>query len=366
MELSDATTKYHRLLRHMEQHGFDAIVIGRQDNFAWFTSGGSNRVVNTSELGFGLLILTAEKTWLVAHIMDGPRILEEEMGGWKVEPVFLRWYEEGRDTRAANLVKGRRVLSDVPLAGAVCEPAQLHALHYPLTELEITRCRKLGGMTERILREVSDAVQPGMTERDVEAMLLGEYARENMTADVLLVGADDRISKYRHPVPTDRRIERLLLLHPAVRKWGLHANVTRMVYFGQGLPAELARRYDAVGAVEAAAISLSVPGTRFCDILEAEKEVYRQHGFGEEWRNHYVGGITGYLLADPTLCLQPDKTVSVNQAFDWFVTITGAKGEELCLTTANGPEVASVAGAWPVRQHEFRGRTVKLPAILQR
>jgi Xaa-Pro dipeptidase len=358
--------KLKRIRAYLRATDRSALVIGRRDNFAWLTGGGDNSVVRNSELGFSLLVVTDTSVYHLAQVMDGPRILDEELQGIGVEPVFLRWYEQSREERAAQLIKGRNAASDIPIEGAVCVPKDIVRLHYPLTAREIEKYRVIGRKTEEVIGRVAAMISPGMREREIEAVFLGEYARQGMSCDVLLIGSDERIGKYRHPVPSDKPVQRLVLLHPAVRKWGLHANVTRMVYFGDRLPADLTARYAAACRVEAAAISQCVAGKSFSEILEREKRVYAEAGFAEEWRNHYQGGITGYVLADPTLCMDPAASVSANQAFDWFITITGVKVEELTLSGAEAPEVLSACGGWPRADFEHDGVTLRLPQILQR
>jgi len=358
--------KRERIARFLDEQGCEALVLGRRDNFSWFTGGGDNTVVRSSETGFGIIVVTRGATYLVAHTMDGPRILEEELRGLDVEPVFLRWYEQSREEKAAALVSPGRAVSDVPIPGARFLPAAISRLHYPLTEGEIERCRILGMETEQGIAEVARAITPGDCETEIEAMLVCALARRGICCDVLLVGSDERIARYRHPTPTEKKVERLVLLHPAARKWGLHANITRMVNFGDRIPADVAARYDAASRVEAAAITRCVPGTKFRDILEVEKRVYGETGFPDEWRNHSQGGITGYQLADPTLCLDPGAEVVPNQAFDWFITITGVKVEELSISGRDGPQVVSAAGAWPVREYEHDGAVLRLPEILRR
>ena len=365
-ESADFREKLGRIRAWLERSGRAALVLGRRDNFSWLTGGGDNTVVRNSELGFSLLVVTGSAVFHVAQVMDGPRILDEELPGMGVEPVFLRWYEQSREAKAVELIGGQAAASDIPLEGAAFVPREITLLHYPLTAREVERCRQIGRTTEEVIARVAAAVAPGMREREIEAMFLAEYAREGMSCDVLLVGSDNRIGRYRHPCPSDKAVERLVLLHPAVRKWGLHANVTRMLYFGDRLPQDISTRYEAACRIEAAAISQCRPGRKFAGILELQKSIYGETGFPEEWRNHYQGGITGYGLADPTLCLDPEASVSVNQAFDWFITITGAKVEELALSTAGAPEVLSACGGWPVAAYEHEGVKLRLPQILQR
>jgi Xaa-Pro aminopeptidase len=360
----DTREKLERVRSFLETKGFSAMILGRRDNFAWLTGGGDSTVVRSSERGFALLVVTRDRLHLVAQTMDGPRILEEEMLGIPAQPAFLRWHDESREKKALALAGGGRIAADFPLEGAEALPGEIARLHYPLTGPDMERCRAIGAASEAIIAGVAAALRPGMTEREVEAMFLGEYARAGMACDVLLVGTDERIARFRHPVPTARKIGRFVLLHPAVQCGGLHANVTRMVWFGDRVPEDIARKYTAACRIAAAAISLSTPGRSFASILEVQKKLYASQGFPEEWHNHFQGGITGYQLADPTLCMDPEAVVSANQAFDWFVTITGVKVEELSLAGPRGHEVPSVSGKWPTTTYMHDGQGVALPDIL--
>lgn len=363
-DLSEFKEKERRVRILLDKCGYDAVVIGRQDNFSWYTCGGNNRVLITSETGFTILVITKLTTYAIAQIMDGPRVFDEELKGFDIEPVFLKWYEQSREEKVEEMIKGLRVLSDIPIKGATCAPGELYRLHYPLTEKEIEKCRRLGRITEEIFINVSNELRPGMTEREIEALMMYEYARNNTTCEVLLVGSDERISKYRHPNPSDKKIEKFVLLHSGARREGLHANVTRMVYFGDSLPQDIKRRYDAVSKIEAASLSMCIPGKKFAKILELQKRLFREAGFANEWENHFQGAITGYLLADPNLCKNPDAEVVVNQAYDWFITITGVKVEELSINTKKGVIIPSVTGIWPTDTYEYNGQEYELPAIM--
>jgi antitoxin VapB len=204
-----------------------------------------------------------------------------------------------------------------------------------------------------------------MSERDIATRLLYEYALSEMTIDVLIVGTDERIARFRHPLPTGNRLKRYALLHPAARRWGLHANVTRLVHIGRP-PEEVRRAASAAQIIAATAAVMLRPGVRFADILVEQKRLYASLGYTEEWRNHFQGGITGYALADAARSLQPEARAVSGQAYDYFVTITGAKAEELFLLTEAGVEVASAGAGWPLRQVETAGGVVAYPDILIR
>lgn len=363
-DVSEAKEKECRVREFLGKTGYEALVIGRQDNFAWYTFGGNNRVMITSEMGFSILVITRDKTYLISQVMDGPRVMDEELQNMNIEPVFLRWFDVSREEKVAQLTKGLKTISDIPIEGADYSLTEIYKLHYPLTEKEIERCRWIGNKTEEIIRKVTDEIKSGMSEHEVEAMFYYEYTKNNMTPEVLLIGSDERIAKYRHPNPSDKKIDRFVLLHPGVKKWGLHANVSRMVFFGDKIPEDTMKRYKAASILAAASISMCIPGTKFTSILETQKQIYKEIGFEDEWRNHFQGGITGYLLADPTLCMKSEAEILLNQTYDWFITITGVKVEELSVNTKKGIEILTVTGKWPTETFEYNGQSHELPQIL--
>jgi len=69
----------------------------------------------------------------------------------------------------------------------------------------------------------------------------------------------------------------------------------------------------------------------------------------DEWQLHFQGGITGYTLADPARCLDPEARAVQRQAYDYFITVTGAKFEECMLLTEQGVEFVSQGPNWPLR-----------------
>jgi len=358
---ADAAMKRERLRLWLEKRGFDGVVLSRRDQFAWITSGGDNHVLKNSELGFGHVVVTPEKHYLVAHTMDAARILEEQVPDQGYELVSLRWFE-GDPALAARKLAGRRVASDTVLPETVELNCELSMLHYPMTELEIERCRWLGKQVDEVLTLVAGEVHPGQSEQEIAQWLGCEYLRRQIELDVLIVGSDERVFRYRHPLPTSKKIERYVLLHPAARRWGLHANVSRSVHFGQP-PEEISRAYQAAATIEARIFASLRAGVPFARILERQKEWYAELGFPDEWQNHFQGGPTGYVVVD-ALRNQTDTCVEENQAFDWFITVTGAKVEELVLLTPQGVEIASHVSTWPGFPIEMPEETIVVPDLM--
>jgi antitoxin VapB len=258
-----------------------------------------------------------------------------------------------------------KVGADFALQGARQYATELVDLHYPLTDLDLERCRWIGKTAASILTGVAQDLRPGVSEREVATRLLYEYALAGMTIDVLIVGFDERITRYRHPMPSGNTLQRYALLHPAARRWGLHANITRLVHFGEPRP-EIGRAMDGVATVGAHVAAMLAPGVPFADILAEQIRLYRVLGYAGEWMHHFQGGITGYTLADATRCQDPEARVAERQAFDYFITITGAKFEEFMLLTEDGIEFASLDPDWPTRTLETPKGEITVPDVLRR
>jgi Xaa-Pro dipeptidase len=358
--ISDAAKKRSRLHQWMERRGFDGVLISRRDNFAWLTGGGDSRVITSTDAGFGSLLITRDRHYLLAHSMDSYRLHEEQAPVQGYDLVTLRWHEGDPRHKAFELA-GKRLASDTPLAGAEEVNDEITKLHYPLTDLEIDRTRWLARQTGLILEAMAAWVRPGMTEESIARKMQAEFVLSGIDLDVLIVGSDDRVFKYRHPLPTAKPVEKYVMLHPAARRWGLHANVTRSIHCGQP-PERVRKAYDTAATMEAHVLNTLQPGVLFKDILQCQKTWYDELGYPGEWEYHFQGGPTAYLVADPTRCLT-DTSVECNQAFDWFITVTGAKVEELTLLTEAGVEIASQAGSWPVKAIELPLGVLEVPDL---
>ena len=360
----DILEKNRRVKEYLQRTGNDALLISRQDNFAWYTCGGSNKVVITSEIGCAMLVITTKETFFVAQTMDGPRIMDEELKGTDIQPVFVKWNEMPVAEKALLLVKGMEIVSDVSMNGAKYDNNGIYRLHFPLTETEIKKAEWIGMKTDEILRKVADEIKPGMTDYEIEAMLLYEYGKLGALPEVILVGIDERIANYRHCIPSGKKVGKMVLMHTALKMDGLHANVARTLNFGDNISPEIVKRYDAANMILASIISMCSSGQKFADIHRNVKRWFAEFGYADEWEKHFVGGSTGYMLVDFSVCFDPNAEITSRHSFDWFVTITGAKVEELILCNDKNIEVASITGKWPTKEYNVGNTKIQLPEIL--
>ncbi len=358
--------KLGRLRQWMDQAGLGAVVLTTQANFAWLCCGADNHVVTASEAGAAWLVVTGEGVHLVTNNIEAPRLADEEIGGLGIEIHEQPWHDEDREGLVRELAGGRPVASDGPQPSfAQAAGQQIARLRFQLLPPEVERYRWVGQRTGQILREVAEQISPGMTEHQVAGLLAGRLLAEGITPAVLLVASDERCFKYRHPIPTEKNVEKHVMLVVGARRWGLGVSASRIVHFGEP-DSELRRRHEAVCRVDACFISLTRPGARVCDIMRRAIEQYAAVGFPDEWRRHHQGGATGYAPRDYRGTLDSEEVVLEGQAFAWNPTIAGTKSEDTIIAWNGGAEVLSLGDSWPALEVEWEGQVVRRADILVR
>ncbi len=355
--------KYQRINNYLQKNNYDALVIGRKDNFSWITFGGSNEVVWDTEYGFCILIITKENKYCIAQVMDGDRIMQEELRDHDYTYIPLKWYEVSPLNKAKQLLEGKKILSDIDLGIGTYNVNEVYDLHFPLFDSEIDRLRILGQEVDEMLYDLAKEVIPGMTEIEVKNRLIAHASKRDMRLSVALVGSDERISNFRHPTPTNKKVENCVLITPSIHKWGLHANIARMIAFGKALQ-DTKKRYEDACYIGATCMSLCKKGIKHSQVLDMQKELYTQFGYSDEWEKHFQGGLTGYMISNLSRTLDKEATIGDGQAYEWFITITGAKSAELGINIGNKREILSTGYSWPTKTIKVGDQSFRFPVLL--
>src|SRR5437879_8217318 len=102
----EVETKLGRVRGYLARSGIGAVLLSRQDNFAWLTGGKDNHVVAASDLGVAHLLVTADAACALADRIETPRIRDEEIGeqGW--EWRSYDWYRPGALEAATREIVG--------------------------------------------------------------------------------------------------------------------------------------------------------------------------------------------------------------------------------------------------------------------
>lgn len=362
---SELAEKQRRVREFLKAKGFDGLLLARVENFAWFTGGGQSHVSLAAEAGVGALLIGRDRKVLITNNVERPRLTDEEMGGQGFGEEIVPWSEDALAPIVARLTGGQRIASDVALPGATACPEDIARLRWSLTPAEVDRYRALGRDVGAAIEEACMSLEPGHTEHEAAAALAVQHFSRGISPIVALVAADERLLKYRHPLPTDNKITRTVMLVVCGRRNGLIVSATRIVSFGPVSP-ELAKKHKAVTAVDAAFIANTRPGGRIGDVFQKGLEAYAAQGHRDEWKLHHQGGPTGYATREYRATAASDHLVAPYQAFAWNPSIAGTKSEDTIIAAPQGPEIISASPGFPTVEVRAAGVTLKRADILVR
>jgi len=363
--------KTERLLRLMSQAGLSGLLINSQANFSWLTAGATNGIDLSRENGAVTLFLRRDGVrFVLANKIEMERALTEELDGQGYEPVEFAWEDEkGRPSlltdTARSLVTGELPLgSDLLLGGDVrLVDGAIASARYELTDAEVDRFKMLGRDAGRAIGEMARKLEPGVREREVARLVIDALASVGVHSQVTLVAADDRLKRFRHPLPTDLRWKKVLMIVVCARRGGLIASLTRIVCDGS-IPEDLADRTRHSAYVNARLFDGTKPGVTGRELYELAALAYEETGFPGEEHLHHQGGATGYRTRDWVAHPLSTDKVQNAQAFAWNPSITGSKVEETCIAFEDGIEIITASPGWPSIPMEVEGRPYLLPDVL--
>ena len=208
------------------------------------------------------------------------------------------------------------------------------------------------------------ATRPGLSEEQIAGLLAREAWARGIEPIVNLVGTDDRIFQYRHPVPTGKRLQNYAMLRLSGRKWGLVCSLTRFIHFGR-VPDELRNKGRAVAQVDAHFIAATRPGVKLSDIFREAMGCYQLYGYLGEWQLHHQGGPVGYEPLEAVATPDTPDSVSLGQAYAWSPSISGVQSQDTILVGQDHNEILTAIPHWPVIKVTLRGQTIERPLILE-
>ena len=207
--------------------------------------------------------------------------------------------------------------------------------------------RKIGSECAQILEDCVREIHPGETELEAAGRVTGRLVAKGYQVPVCLVASDERMYKYRHPLPTEKKIEKYAMIAICGQKYGLTISISRIISFGP-VPEEIQKKYEALLKIDAAYIAHTLPGVLSKDVLEKGYEAYKEQGYEQDFHLHHQGGALGYLTRDYCCLLYTsDKMVnSLNvKTFD--------PGKQTAGTLSGGNQQKIVFAKWVLREPQI-------------
>ena len=355
MSRGEVLEKLDRMRALLKERDLDAVILKKGANIAW-AIGGRAHVPTTLEMACMDLVVRPDGIEVITNKIEAERLQSEELSG--IEKVtVINWFE-GRD---GQLPQGERIGIDGPDPVRVNLATEIETLRRDLNEFEVARFREICADSAIALGDAMRSAKKGMSEVDLAGAIAKSCWEHNVEPVVLLVAGEERLPKFRHPLPTTSPLGSRFMGVICARRKGLIASVTRIASFTK-IDDESAHWYERLLDVERVFINGSRVGAKLSDVVREGVAEYRNQGFdSEEWTRHHQGGPTGYLPRDFPAHEKTEREITAHNALAWNPSGKGLKVEDTLLTTVGGPEILTIDPAWPTQMVFERAR----PSLLE-
>lgn len=317
------------------------------------------------------VVVSSDTAFLVTTEVEHDRVRDEcDPAALGFELVAVPWFDGGAFVRAAEEAAGAPAAllgSDGHASFGVDVGDELVSMRLALTAPERDELRSLGTAAAGALEDALRGWVPGEHDVDLQARVAAGLEAAGADAPVLIVGGDERVERYRHPMAIGRPIERLAMTVTVARRAGLHAAATRFAS-ARRLDDGLAGLRSRVLRIDEAVLASSRVGATYGEALGALDRAYEAVGAPEAWRGHYQGGPIGFAQREFEIapCQRDarwfEEPVTAGHAVAWNPSLPGgAKVEDTYLVGDHGVERVTTTAGWPVEPDDPLGR----PAVLQ-
>ncbi len=341
----------------LDRRGLPAVVLTSQAPVAWLTAGLTNPIDRSDPQSLLWLVVTTDRVVAVTTAVERPR-LEAEAGlddvGFSLQDV--PWFDGSALVQAVEEIVGAertQLASDGHPDFGIDADSDLTALRLRLDRAERERLADLGRDAARALEHAVSAWQPGERDLDVQARVAEQLERAGALPVCLIVGGDERVQQFRHPLAAGAPVHRLLMAVVVATRGGLHVAATRIAR-SAGVPDLAQAAFEKALEVEAAMLAASRPGATYGDVMRACDHAYAQAGHPGAWHEHYQGGPIGYRQREFEIAPVQHESrwfsqpIEVGHAVAWNPSVAGGgKSEDTFLVEDAGLRCVTETGGWP-------------------
>jgi Xaa-Pro dipeptidase len=355
---TEAAAKVASVRRLIAELDVPGVVLTSTATVAWLTAGLTNRIEAGSASSAMWIVVTPTDAVALTTNVERPRIAAEHdlaARGLRLEEV--EWFAGGVGfVSAACEIAGHPAASlagDGNVAFGIDADDDLASLRLALVPSERERLAALALDAAGALGLTLRAWRPGERDLDLQARIAGELERVGAFGACLIVGGDDRVERFRHPLAVGAPVTRLAMTVVVAERGGLHAAVTRMACC-DGLSNAVRAAWQAALTVEGRMLAESRAGASYGDVLAACDDAYAEVGHPGAWREHYQGGPIAYrqrefeIVPSQRDSLWYAQRIAPGHAIAWNPSIAGGgKTEDTFLVEAGGSRCLTDTGTWP-------------------
>jgi Xaa-Pro aminopeptidase len=363
----DVEEKHRRVANLLDLTDHDAVVFGRADSIAWFTSGGDLGQDLCAEMSPAMLYVNRGCRCVVTDNVQSARVFEEELAGLGFQLKERSWYDDPARV-IEELGHNKRMLTDLgPRPSPWSRDTDpLRFLRRTLTPLERQRLRELGRTLTLAVEATCRNFDQGEKEADVAGHLAHRLIREGVVPVDLKVSSDDRLDRYRQPGGFKAApIRGRATITATGRRHGLCATVSRTVAFGP-VDDRFRVQHALATMVDATLIYFSRPGEPVTEVIRRARRIYEKFDHPHEWTLDYLGFLIGYAPREALLA--PDSPVALGSgmAVCWSPSVGSARSSDTVVIDGRGYECVTAAQKWPVIDVAVKGFVIQRPGVLER
>lgn len=363
---AEVEVKVERLRDLLAAQKARAVVLTEAGSVAWLTAGITNPIERGNPASPLWVVVTPDEVRALTTNVEFPRLCHPlETVGLPLD--WVAWYEPCSLANAAAELAGAgsgAILSDDASLGTGAD--DLISLRLALLPSERRRLSELARDASLALETALKSWRPGERDFDVQARAAERLERVGALGVCLFVGGDERVERFRHPLPVGSPIQRFAMAVVVAERGGLHAAATRFASAGPP-PDTLRKAQVAAGAIEGAVLDACRVGSTYGAVLRALEAAYAEAGHGGAWRDHYQGGPIGYrqrefeIVPTQTASRWYDTPLEDGNALAWNPSVGGGgKSEDTFLLEDGGLKQLTVTGDWPTVEMAGRARTAIL------
>ncbi|MDD3088567.1 MAG: Xaa-Pro peptidase family protein [Candidatus Omnitrophica bacterium] len=236
----------------------------------------------------------------------------------------------------ARALRGSELIDSSP-----CDTARMIKL-----PSELRHIRHAARETLRIWRDVSRKIAPGMTEKEIAALVDLGVRKRGYVNSFETIAASGPNGAFPHAIPTDRRLKKgeCLLVDFGIRSGGYCSDLTRVWSKGR-IMRKIRLLLDHVLTIQSTVISMIRPGVQIRKLLD-EVEKYIKNNSLDKHVLHGLGHGLGLDVHEPPFLSSREKSTVLKSGMVITVEpglyeegLGGVRVEDMVLVKAGGCEV---------------------------
>jgi Xaa-Pro aminopeptidase len=349
------------LRKLLAQHALDGILVQSRATSRYLSGFGLRRGDESTSGFSGTLLVTAERSWILAD----NRYVEQaaaEAPEWELVltadplPVALPPLLVAAGIRRLGLEADRTSHAAWQSLSAAVAGVELVTVDSSLAELRVVKSQaevdaihRACALGDRAFDHLVSMVRPGMTERGVARLItefFEDHAAEDLAFDsIVLVGARASMP-HGTPDHTPVRLGQPLLLDFGCQVDGYRSDMTRTVFVGQPDPQARRRHELVVGAQQAALAAIQVGGPASAP-HQAAQAYLADAGYPGAF-SHGVGHGIGLETHEPPSLKTSDAPLRAGMVFSvepglYLPGTIGIRIEDIAVLEEGGPRLLTAS-----------------------